>query len=286
MNYINPDALVECDWLAERLGDGKVSVVDASFHLPAAKRDPVAEFLDKHIPGARFFDVDQISDPDVDLPHMLSSPERFGELVGVLGIGNDHHVIAYDVSGGGMAAMRAWWMFRIFGHDKISVLDGGLVKWLAEDRKIESGPADIAAEPYAATGFDAGLVRSIEQIRTNIADGAEQVVDVRGKGRFEGSEPEVRAGLRSGHIPGSLNLPFLELLDADRHMVMRPADQLAAIIDAAGIDRGLPVTASCGSGVTACVLAFALYLVGKEDAAVYDGSWTEWGGRSDTPIEV
>jgi thiosulfate/3-mercaptopyruvate sulfurtransferase len=286
MAYSNPDILVESNWLAERLGGEDIRVIDASFHLAAANRDPVAEFQKWHIPGARFFDMDKISDPNSDLPHMMPTPELFAEAVGSLGIGNDYHVIAYDANGGGMAAMRAWWMFRVFGHARVSVLNGGLIKWMAEDRNCANGPADIPAASYAPAGFNAGLVRSIDQVRVNIDSAGDQVVDVRAKGRFEGTEPEPRPGMRSGHIPGSINLPFGQRMDGDRHMVMRPAEELAAIIDGAGIDRTRPIAASCGSGVTACVLAFALCLIGKDDAAVYDGSWTEWGGRSDTPIET
>ena len=286
MDYTNPDILVESGWLADRLSNGQVRIIDASFHLAAAKRDPIAEFHDRHIPSARFFDVDKISDPNVDLPHMMPSPDIFADMVGRLGIGNDHHVIVYDANGGGMAAMRAWWMFRVFGHAKVSVLNGGLVKWLAENRHCESGPAHIEAAVYTPAGFNAALVRSVDQIRANIDNAGDQVIDVRAKGRFAGTEPEPRPGMRSGHIPGSLNLPFGQLMDKDAHMVMRGAGELANIIDAAGIDRTRPITASCGSGVTACVLAFALALIGKDDAAVYDGSWTEWGGRADTPIET
>jgi thiosulfate/3-mercaptopyruvate sulfurtransferase len=286
MDYTNPDILVESGWLAERLGNEQVHIIDASFHLAAAKRDPIAEFQERHIPGARFFDVDRISDPNVDLPHMMPSPEIFADNVGKLGIRNDHHVVAYDASGGGMAAMRAWWMFRVFGHAKVSVLNGGLVKWLAEDRCCESGLADFEAAAYIPAGFNAALVRSIDQIRANIDHGGDQVVDVRAKGRFAGTEPEPRPGMRSGHIPGALNLPFGQLIDQEAHMVMRGPEELADIIDAAGIDRTRPIAASCGSGVTACVLAFALALIGKDDGAVYDGSWTEWGGRTDTPIET
>lgn len=286
MEYTNPDILVESDWLAERLGNEQVRIIDASFHLAAAKRDPIAEFQERHIPGARFFDVDKISDAGVDLPHMMPSPEVFADMVGKLGISNEHHIIAYDANGGGMAAMRAWWMFRVFGHAKVSVLNGGLVKWLAENRACENGSADTGAAVYTPAGFNAALVRSIDQIRANIDSAGDQVIDVRAKGRFEGTDPEPRPGMRSGHIPGALNLPFGQLMDKDAHMAMRGADELANIIDAAGIDRTRPIAASCGSGVTACVLAFALALIGKEDAAVYDGSWTEWGGRADTPIET
>ena len=286
MKYANPQILVETDWLADRLGADDIRIIDASFHLAAVNRDPVAEFGARRIPGARFFDVDNISDPAQDLPHMMPSPELFAEKVSALGIGNSNHVIAYDANGGGMAAMRAWWMFRVFGHEDVSVLNGGLIKWLAEDRICENDPPVIETRRYEHAGYNADLVRSFDQICTNIKSGVDQVVDVRAKGRYEGADPEPRPGMRSGHIPGSLNLPYSRLMDADSNMVMRPAEELAAIIDGAGINRKQPVTASCGSGVTACVLAFAFALIGKDDVAVYDGSWAEWGGRADTPIEA
>jgi thiosulfate/3-mercaptopyruvate sulfurtransferase len=285
MSYANPEALIDADWLAQRLTDPLVAIIDASFHLPAANRDGKAEFQDAHIPGAVYFDINEIADGDTDLPHMLSSPELFADKVGALGIGNDSHVICYDANGGAMAAMRAWWMLRIFGHQKVSLLNGGLLKWRAEGRPVTSDRTNVARQAYKAS-FDPTMVRSRQQILGNIDNRRDMVVDVRSAGRYNATEPEPREGMRGGHIPGSVNLPFADLLDGDNHNVLRAADDLGRIIKAAGISRDQPIVASCGSGVTAAVLAFSLYLLGDDQAAVYDGSWTEWGGRDDTPIET
>lgn len=285
MTYANPDALVDTDWLADCLGDPSVAIIDASFHLPAANRDGEAEYGKSHIPGAVYFDINDIADTDTELPHMLPAPEIFGTKVGALGINNDTHVICYDANGGAMAAMRAWWMFRIFGHEKVSLLNGGLLKWRAEDRPVTSDKTTVTPHSYAAS-FDPALVRSREQVIDNIEGKQDLIVDVRSAGRYNATEPEPREGMRGGHIPGSLNLPFPDLLNADDNNTIRPADQLAAIIAGAGIAREKPIVASCGSGVTAAVLAFSLYLLGDDKSAVYDGSWTEWGGRDDTPIET
>jgi thiosulfate/3-mercaptopyruvate sulfurtransferase len=284
MPYVRPEALVATEWLAEHLNDPEIAIIDASWHMPATKRDAHAEFTAAHIPGARTFDIDKIADTSVDLPHMVPDERTFASAVGNLGISNHHHVIAYDVNGGAGAAMRAWWMFRLFGHDRVSLLAGGFGKWTAEGRPVETGEARTVRTQFVAR-LERRLVRSLQQVRGNIGAASEQLVDVRSAGRFRGTEPEPRPGLRGGHIPGSRNLPFPMLLDGQNYMVPRPAQEISAALAAAGIDPARPVVASCGSGVTACVLAFALHLIGRE-AAVYDGSWTEWGGRSDTPIET
>ena len=285
MEYVNPQALVGTDWLAENLDVPNVRVIDVSYFLPGANRDPRQEFAAKHIPGAVFFDIDDISDKSNDLPHMLPDAGTFSEKVSALGIGNDDKVIAYDASGGGMAAARGWWMFRVFGHKDVTVLNGGLPKWQAEGRPTTGEAHSPAPATYTAAKNEA-LVRDIDQVLANVDSRTEQVVDARSKDRFDGTAPEPREGARAGHIPGSFNLPFVQFLDNDRNFVMRDADELTEAISTAGLDLGRPVTASCGSGVTAAMLAFGFYLIGKEDVAVYDGSWSEWGMRSDTPIDT
>jgi len=281
--YARPEALVTTDWLAGRLNDPDIAIVDASWHMPATGRDAWGEFRARHIPGARYFDIDKIADTSVNLPHMAPSEDVFAREVGALGIANRHHVICYDSNAGAGAAMRAWWLFRLFGHSRVSVLAGGFGKWLAENRPTQSGAPDIQPTTFSAR-FEPRLIRGISDVQANIGAAREQVVDVRSAGRFNATEPEPREGLRGGHIPGSINLPFPLLLDPANHNVPRSAEEIAKALNDAGIERDRPIVTSCGSGVTACVLAFALHLIGS-DAAVYDGSWTEWGGRSDTPIE-
>jgi len=276
------DPLVTTDWLAKHLPDPDVRVVDGTWHMPQAKRDPRAEFEAVHIPGAVFFDIDAIADRTTTLPHMLPSPEAFGAAVGALGIGNGQRVVVYDVRGV-VSAARVWWTFRAFGHDAVAVLDGGLRKWRAEGRPVQSGSAAPAHRAFAAR-LRPELVRDIEAMRANVLSRAAQVLDARSAGRFAGTEPEPRAGLRGGHIPGSLNLPYETLYRADG--TLKAPDELRRAITAAGVDVSRPVVTSCGSGVTASVLALALYLVGRPDAAVYDGSWSEWGSRADTPVET
>lgn len=282
MAEIPPGPLVSTTWLAERLGRPGLVVVDATYHLPTVKRDARAEFAAGHIPGAAFFDVDGIADHSVDLPHMLPSPEEFAKAMEAIGIGSDCMVVAYDAYGL-MSAARAWWMLRAFGHERVAVLDGGLVKWKAEGRPLESGEARPRPARFAPR-FRPDLVRSKAQMLANLASRGEQVVDARAAGRFRGVEPEPRAGLRGGHIPGSASVPFNTLLDPDSKTVLQP-DAIRARFAAAGIDPARPVVASCGSGVTACVLALGLALIGAKDVAVYDGSWSEWGLPGDTPVE-
>lgn len=283
MTRANADALVSTAWLADRLGDADIRVVDGSWHMPQLGRDARAEFAAARIPGAVFFDIDEIADADDPLPHMLPGAGRFAARVGALGIADDSRVVCYDATGVGSAA-RVWWMFRAFGHERVCVLDGGLPKWRAEGRPVAAGapaptPAAYAARPRPA------LVRDRDRVRAALESGAEQILDARSRGRFAGAEPEPRPGLRGGHMPGAHNLPFLELYNSESG-TMKPAAALEALYRGAGIDLDRPVVTTCGSGVTACNLALGLHLLGCGDVAVYDGSWTDWGGRGDTPVET
>lgn len=281
MSYVHPEALVSTEWLAAHLDDANLRVADATYHLPTAKRDQEAEYKAAHIPGAVFFDVDHIADAGNPLPHMIPSPATFATAMEKLGIGDDTFVVVYDTYGL-MSAARAWWMLRLFGHDKVAVLNGGLPKWTAEGRPIDG--AAVAPKPARFTArFRPEMVRVKAQVMGNVASKAEQVLDARAAARFRGEAPEPRAGLRSGHIPASCNLPYNELVDP-KAMTVLPEAQLRARIAASGIDPKKPVITSCGSGVTACVLALGLYLIGADKVAVYDGSWSEWGLPGDTPV--
>ena len=285
MDYKNPNAIVSTDWLSDNIDDPNISIVDASFYLPAANRDPKIEFNKCHIPKAVFFDINEIADQSTDLPHMLPDPNQFSEQISNLGISNDTHVICYDTNGGQMAAMRAWWTFRVFGHNRVSVLNGGLPKWQNECLETSRLPIKPSKKIYLAK-YNKHLVMNIEEIIKNIKTQKYQIVDARSEGRYSGKEPEPRIGLRSGHIPDAINLPFENLFDPTNFMTIRSADEILAIIKKAGIDPLKPIISSCGSGVTAAPLVLALYLLGHSEAAIYDGSWTEWAGRTDTPINI
>ena len=285
MEYVHGESLVETDWLADNLEAPGLKICDATFFLPSDDRVAAVQYAAEHIPGAVFFDVDDICDPDNSLPHMVPSNEIFSDKVGALGIGTGDRVIVYDANGGGMAAARAWWTFRVFGHTNVALLNGGLPKWLAEGKPVTAEIPSPQVQPFAAEKNTA-LVRSIEQMLTNVDSGEEQVADARSLARFEGTAPEPREGMRSGHIPGSRSLSYDQFMDGDNHFVMRSADDIAVAINKAGVEMEKPLITSCGSGVTASLLAFGFYLLGKEDVAVYDGSWTEWGSRDDTPIET
>ncbi|SMF04907.1 thiosulfate/3-mercaptopyruvate sulfurtransferase [Tistlia consotensis] len=275
--------LVSTDWLAEHLSAPDVRVVDATYFLPIEGRDARAEYAAQHIPGAVFFDIDDVKDPSNPLPHMLPPPEVFSSKVRKLGLGDGNRIVVYD-SRGLFSAPRVWWTFRIYGHEDVAVLDGGLPKWLAEGRAVDDHPV-LPMERHFTVRMNSLLLRELEQVQANIASGREQLLDARAAERFRGEVEEVRPGQRRGHIPGSLNLPFLELSAPDGTLL--PPDRLRERFAAAGIDPRRPVVTTCGSGVTACVLLLGLARIGAGgNLAVYDGSWSEWGLPDGPPIET
>ncbi len=274
----NPST-VSTAWLADNLA--QVKVLDGSFYLPAENRDADAEYAAAHIPGAQRFNIDVVCAPDSGLPHMFPDADAFADAVGAMGIGNDDMVVTYD--GGKLTgACRVWWMFRAFGHAKIAVLDGGSTKWRAEGRAMEDTVAGVTSARFSAN-YQPNMVRSVEQMLDMIERGdARQIIDARGAGRFDGTAAEPRAGLRSGHMPGAFNLPYDKLLNDDG--TLRSTDQLRALFTEAGVNLDGPVVTSCGSGVSAAVLLLGLDALGHEDNTLYDGSWSEWGSRQDTPV--
>jgi thiosulfate/3-mercaptopyruvate sulfurtransferase len=275
--------LVTTEWLAAELGKPDLIVFDATKYLPNEPKDGKAEFVRAHIPGARYFDIDQIADPDTDLPHMVPTPGRFAKLMGALGVGNGSRVVFYDQKGLASAA-RGWWLMGLFGHDDAAVLDGGLPKWVKEGRAVQNGEAALPKPAEFRPDYRAGQLRGVGDMLRNVLSRSEQVLDARAAGRFSGAIPEPRAGMRSGHIPGSVSVPYTDLLRADG--TFRPAGEVRGRFEAAGVDGSRPLVTSCGSGVTACILTLGLRVAGFPEGAVYDGSWTEWGGRSDTPVEI
>ena len=278
----DPKTLVSTDWLEAHLGNPDMRVLDGSWYLPEAGRDPKAEYAEAHIPNARFFDIDEISDHRSDLPHMAPPPEKFISRMRAMGVGDGHPVVVYD-GAGILSAARVWWLFKLMGHADVAVLDGGFPKWKAEGRPVDDLDPTVR-DRHMYVRVQNHLVRDVTQVSQASKLGDAQIIDARSAARFRGEAPEPREGLRAGHIPGSRNVPFNQLLNDDK--TMKSPDQLKAAFEAAGVDLSRPAITTCGSGVTAAVLALALERIGKTDWSLYDGSWAEWGQFPTLPIET
>jgi thiosulfate/3-mercaptopyruvate sulfurtransferase len=275
--------LTETEDLAAELDAPDIVIIDASWHMPDEKRDAHAEYLEEHIPGAIFFDIDEIADTKSKLPHMLPPPEKFSSRMRSMGIGDGARIVVYD-SKGMFSAPRVWWTFRVMGHDDVTVLNGGLPKWKREGLPLESGEPRLRSTRHFTSRRNADLVRDVSDIKALLRDHSAEIVDARSADRFEGRAPEPRAGLRSGHIPGAHNVPYGKLLNQDG--TLKSAAELEAAFAEAGVDLTKPVVTSCGSGITASLLALALANIGHRRTAVYDGSWAEWGADQTLPVEA
>jgi thiosulfate/3-mercaptopyruvate sulfurtransferase len=276
----DPKTLVSTDWLAQHLKDPDLRVLDASWYLPDAGRDAKAEYDAAHIPGARFLDIEDISDHRSDLPHMAPPVEKFMSRMRAMGVGDGHQVVIYD-GAGLLSAARVWWLFRLMGQENVAVLDGGFPKWQAEGHPVEDMPP-VIRDRHMTVRMQNHLVRDVTQVASASKLGDFQIVDARAAERFRGDAPEPREGLRAGHIPGARNLPYTLVLNDDK--TMRSPDEIKAAFEAAGVDLGKPIITSCGSGVTAAILALALQRLGHTQWSLYDGSWAEWGMFPTVPV--
>jgi len=277
----DPKTLVSTAWLAAHRSDPDLRVIDASWYLPDAGRDAKAEYKAAHIPGARFFDIDEITDSRSNLPHMAPPPEKFVSRMRAMGIGDGHQVVVYDGSGL-FSAARVWWTFRLMGKTDVAVLDGGFPKWQAEGREVEDMPP-VLRDRHITVSRQHGLVKDVTQVAHAAKLGEAEIIDARSAARFKGEAPEPRPGLRAGHIPGSKNVPYASLLNPDG--TMKPVADLRAVFEAAGVNLSKPAITSCGSGVTAAILSLALERMGHKNHALYDGSWAEWGMYEDLAVE-
>jgi thiosulfate/3-mercaptopyruvate sulfurtransferase len=281
MSNTNHEALVSTAWLAEHLSDPDLRILDCTWHHVSTNLDGRTQYRGRHLPGSVHFDIDHLADKSNPLPHMLPNPADFAKKIGLLGISNDDRIVVYDRLCGGSAAARAWWMFRIFGHDKVAMLDGGYGKWTKE--KLPTEMSAVRPEPKSFTAtFTPSLVRSLSEMKANLVNNAEQVIDARGPSKFDGSQEDVFPHKKLGHIPNSINIPWGDLIDPESGAFIAH-EALAARFQAVGIDLQRPIVTTCGSGITSCVVALGLFLLGKKDVAVYDGSWAEWGLEEDTP---